>query len=207
MPRKPWKLTYFNGRGRAESIRIVLTEAGIPFEDIRVSKKEWTAMKDSTPTHTLPILEIDNGIVLSQSTAILIFLGSQLNMYSKDIMEMYRIDLIMNMMDDLIDKVLVPALTEKDPNLKAEKTKAVEKENLPGYMKTLSRELEAGGNGYFVGTKLTIADVKVFTVLENMAGAFPETIAKWKDIKGFMERIASRPKIAAWIKGRPKSWF
>ncbi|XP_060071043.1 glutathione S-transferase 1-like [Ylistrum balloti] len=207
MSGKPWKVTYFNGRGRAESTRIVLTEAGVPFEDIRINKEKWDAMKESTPTHTLPILETDEGIVLSQSSAILRYLGRRFGMYNGDVMEEYRIDLVMNIIDDLVDKILIPALFEKDPLIKAEKMKKVEGEDLTGYLKLLSRELQAGGHGFFVGTELTIADVKVFTVLENMTSDFPETMAKWDDLREFKERIASRPKIAEWIKKRPNTWF
>ncbi|XP_033744649.1 glutathione S-transferase 1-like [Pecten maximus] len=207
MSGKPWKVTYFNGRGRAESIRIVLTEAGMSFEDVRINKEEWDAMRESTPTHTLPIVETDDGVVLSQSSAILRFLGRKFNMYSEDLMEQYRIDLVMNIIDDLVDKKLISALFEKDLVVKTEKIKKVEAEDLPGYMKLLSRELKAGGSGFFVGAKLTIADVKVFTVLENMTSAFPETMEKWDDIREFKERIAARPKIATWIKERPKTWF
>ncbi|OWF48494.1 glutathione S-transferase 1-like [Mizuhopecten yessoensis] len=202
-----WKVTYFNGRGRAESTRIILTEAEVLFEDVRISKEQWDAMKQSTPTHTLPILELDDGTVLSQSPAILRFLGRKFNMYSDDLMEQYRIDLVMNIIDDLVDKKLIPALFEKDPVLKAEKMKKVEADDLPGYMKLLTNELKAGGNGFFVGTKLSIADVKVFTVLENISSNFPETMAKCNDLREFKERIASRPKIADWIKGRPETWF
>ncbi|XP_021360462.1 glutathione S-transferase 1-like isoform X1 [Mizuhopecten yessoensis] len=207
MPLKPWKVTYFNGRGRAEGIRMVLVEAGVPFEDIRITKQQWATMKESTPTHTLPILELEDGTVLSQSSAILRYLGRKFGMYSDNITEQYRIDLVMNMIDDLVDKILVPTLLEKDPVLKAGKMKTVEAEDLPGYMKVLTRELKAGGNGFFVGTKLSIADVKIFTVIENIAGAFPATMAKWDDLREFKKSIESRPRIAAWIKDRPKSWF
>ncbi|OWF56792.1 glutathione S-transferase 1-like isoform X2 [Mizuhopecten yessoensis] len=144
MPLKPWKVTYFNGRGRAEGIRMVLVEAGVPFEDIRITKQQWATMKESTPTHTLPILELEDGTVLSQSSAILRYLGRKFGMYSDNITEQYRIDLVMNMIDDLVDKILVPTLLEKDPVLKAGKMKTVEAEDLPGYMKVLTRELKAG---------------------------------------------------------------
>ncbi|XP_069101468.1 glutathione S-transferase 1-like [Argopecten irradians] len=204
---KPWKITYFNGRGRAESSRIILTEAGVPFEDIRINSEEWGALKESTPTHTLPIVETDEGLVLSQSAAIIRYLGKRFGMRSDDPMEEYRIDLVMNIMDDLVDKKLIPALFEKDPTVKAEKMKTVEANDLEGFMKLLTRELNEGGHGFFVGEKLTIADVKVFTVLETMETAFPETWAKWKDIREFKERIAARPKIAEWIEKRPKTWW
>lgn len=34
-----FKLTYFNGRGRAEISRLIFAVAGAPYEDIRI--KDW----------------------------------------------------------------------------------------------------------------------------------------------------------------------
>ena len=45
-----YKLTYFNGRGRAEVIRYVFEVAGVQYEDVRVdinTLEEWKPMKSS----------------------------------------------------------------------------------------------------------------------------------------------------------------
>ena len=41
------KLIYFNARGRAELSRLILAQAGVEFEDLRITKEEWPAMKPS----------------------------------------------------------------------------------------------------------------------------------------------------------------
>ena len=40
-----YKLTYFNGRGRAEAMRIMFEVAGVPFEDVRVEGEKWAELK------------------------------------------------------------------------------------------------------------------------------------------------------------------
>ncbi|KAK3103108.1 hypothetical protein FSP39_016515 [Pinctada imbricata] len=40
------KLIYFNGRGRAEVIRLVYAAAGVEYEDKRVQGEEWSKLKD-----------------------------------------------------------------------------------------------------------------------------------------------------------------
>ena len=41
------KLTYFNLEGRAELTRMILAQAGVEFEDVRLKREEWLAMKPS----------------------------------------------------------------------------------------------------------------------------------------------------------------
>lgn len=45
-----YKLTYLNGRGRGEIIRLVLATAGVPFEDVRVDRSDMPALKPSEST-------------------------------------------------------------------------------------------------------------------------------------------------------------
>lgn len=46
-----YKLYYYNFMGRAECIRLIFTQASVPFEDIRLSPEEWEKMKDGTAFH------------------------------------------------------------------------------------------------------------------------------------------------------------
>ena len=42
-----YKLTYFNGRGRAEVARLCLAAAGVKFTDNRIEQSDWPAYKPS----------------------------------------------------------------------------------------------------------------------------------------------------------------
>lgn len=55
------KLYYFDGYGRAESIRMLLSHAKQEFEDIRLSKEEFAPLKAEGKFEfgQLPGLEID----------------------------------------------------------------------------------------------------------------------------------------------------
>ncbi len=45
------KLTYFNIRGLAENIRLILAQAGVDYEDYRMQKDEWPGLKECKYLH------------------------------------------------------------------------------------------------------------------------------------------------------------
>ena len=58
-----YKLTYFNGRGRAELIRYLFEVAGVQYEDVRVEIAEWSPALKSSRYRLLMIYRTDRGIV------------------------------------------------------------------------------------------------------------------------------------------------
>ena len=60
------KLTYFNGRGRAEICRWTLAQAGVEFEDYRLKEGEWATVKPSKYyKYNLPIITLIEYFVFS----------------------------------------------------------------------------------------------------------------------------------------------
>lgn len=55
-----YKLTYFNGRGRAEVIRLLFEVAGVKYEDVRIEREAWPELKPSRFVSfvTLPIVPV-----------------------------------------------------------------------------------------------------------------------------------------------------
>lgn len=45
MSQNLYRLIYFDGRGRAELIRLIFAVANKPYEDVRVHVKDWPDMK------------------------------------------------------------------------------------------------------------------------------------------------------------------
>ena len=45
-----YKLTYFNSRGNAEVIRMIMAYGDIEYEDVRLTGEQWLELKPSTYT-------------------------------------------------------------------------------------------------------------------------------------------------------------
>ncbi|VDL58780.1 unnamed protein product [Hymenolepis diminuta] len=89
-------LIYFNIRGRAELIRLILHAADKDFIDQRVTSAEWPTLKPTLPFKKLPVLEVTtpNGdkVLLNESIAITRLLARTFNLYGNDAREIYLIE-------------------------------------------------------------------------------------------------------------------
>ena len=71
-----YKLTYFNIKGLGHPIRFMFFQGGVPFEDNRIKREDWEAMKPTTPMGQMPLLEVD-GKIVCQTAAICRFVGKK----------------------------------------------------------------------------------------------------------------------------------
>ncbi|XP_022092782.1 hematopoietic prostaglandin D synthase-like [Acanthaster planci] len=199
-----YKLVYFNGRGRAESIRYIFKLAGVKFEDQRFEMNEWPALKPTIPTFQLPMLEIDGKRIL-QSKSIIMHLARKYNLYGKDEFEGMCIDMIVDTADDVVppwDLIFFSTTDEE----KAKHTKNFQEVEIPLIYSRLERlraleHMHAGD--YFVGNKLTAADIHFISMVEVANVYFPDSLAKFPKLKAVFDRVTSNPIIAEWRKARP----
>ena len=56
-----YTLHYFNLYVRGEPTRMLLSHAGVPFEDKRYEFSEWPAAKPTMPNQQVPCLELPDG--------------------------------------------------------------------------------------------------------------------------------------------------
>jgi len=204
MPGK-YKLTYFNGRGLAEVSRLLLAQAGVAYDDVRIEKENWPALKPTTPFGQVPLLEVD-GKVISQSRAIARFIAREHGLAGKNNVEAALADGIVDAVYDLFN-LLSAWRQEQDPAKKdAIKSKFLN-ETLPPALANLTKILKSNGGKYFVGSDLTWADVAVAHYLGGLTLVEPTGLDKAPELKEHSERILSLPKIKEWINKRPVTEF
>lgn len=199
-----YKLTYFNGRGRAEIIRLIFAAAGVQYEDIRVDGQTWSTIKPTTPFGQLPMLEID-GVKYCQSNSIARYLARKFDLAGKDEVEQLQSDMIIDCMEDAI-KPMVIFMYETDEIRKAEGKKKFSEEQLPASYAGLENLLKSngGGDGYFVGSGLTWADLALLNTDEwaKLHGNC-DLLNKYPKLKALHYRVQKLSNVAAWLITRP----
>jgi len=202
-----YKLTYFNGRGRAEPSRLIFAFAGQQFEDHRIEGAEWPALKSKTPFGQLPVLCIDDGkICLSQSKAIARYLGNEFHLVPKDHIAAAKADMYVDGYDD-VSKHFQPWFVEKDPAKKKEIWQKLETEQIVPFLKLYEKFLCDSGTGYFVCNTVTWADLYLFECFNSTKEKSPHLFEGHPKIKEFIDKIAKEPKIHAYLEKRPKTDF
>jgi glutathione S-transferase len=157
------KISYFdvNG-GRAEPIRLALHNGGIAFEDYRFPYSDFEEERKSTPLGQVPILTIDN-VQITQSNAILRYVGKQSGLYATDLYQALLCDEVIDLGEDCTTKI-VATFALQGPALKTARETLIEGP-LSKYLKYLDAKLVAQGGEFFADNQLTIADLKVMTII------------------------------------------
>ncbi len=158
------RLTYFDAPvSRGEECRLALHVAGVDFEDHRVKRSDWPALKPTTPFGSMPVLDMPGQPPLAQSNAILTLIGRLHGLHPKDLFEAARHEAVMQYVEDLRAHV-APTLRIAD---EAEK-KAAREQLAATYLPTWGKyaEQQLGQDGpFFAGPLLHVVDIKLYVAL------------------------------------------
>lgn len=183
------KLSYFDIEARGEPVRLALTLAKIPFEDNRVQFSEWAELKPKTPSGQLPVLQVDNGPMRTQSMAMLRWIGTT---YSKTLYptdKLFDIEEAIGIVEDLDRAFMTPRFAGMKPEVlgypegyaKTDEGKALVKklretfvkELLPKSLDALTKLIESHDGSFLVaGSEPTIADAVAVPLLRSFTRGF-----------------------------------
>jgi glutathione S-transferase len=160
-----YRLTYFDfDGGRGEPIRIAFHAAGVDFEDQRISFPEFMETRTQMRFHCSPTLDID-GAEVTQSNAMLRYVGKMANLYPEDSLQALYCDEAMEAVEDMLHQIVGTFGLEGD-ELKAAREKLADGW-LTVYVKGLGELLSRGGD-YFADNRLTVADLKVHVQISSL---------------------------------------
>ncbi|KAJ7389533.1 hypothetical protein OS493_030918 [Desmophyllum pertusum] len=206
-----YKLYYFNVRGRAEIGRLSFAAANIEFEDVRLTSEEWAKEKASgrAPLGQMPFIVTPEGKALAQSAAIMKYICRKAGLSPTDSFDQAIADMISDGVDDLRNG-LTRFFFEKDEAKKEELKKEFFENTFPARLQKFETILKSRneGKGFFLGDKLTYADITVFDLFNVFSGGeptVPELLEKYPLLVEHYKRVVSVPGIKAWVEKRPKS--
>ncbi|XP_006823789.1 glutathione S-transferase P 1-like, partial [Saccoglossus kowalevskii] len=143
-----YKLVYFPVRGRGESIRLLLKDNKIDYEEENCRDGWVEKYKPQMPLGQVPLL-CDGDYKLSQSCAILRYLARKHDLYGSDVKEQGLMDMICDGSEDLRSKYQTMIYT----NYENGKQPYIAK--LPAELEKFEKLLSKnnGGQTYMVGDK------------------------------------------------------
>ncbi len=194
------KLTYFDmAASRGEECRLAFFIAGVEFEDNRLPREAWPALKPNTPFGSLPILELEGKPTVSQSNAILAHIGRRYGLLPQDDWEAMRHESLLAAVEDLRQAV-VRTFGIKDQ----EELKRLRTELAQGPIRTWGANVERQIVGPFVGgDAISVADIKVYVVTNWFKKGVldyvpPDVVSDFPKLQTLVEQVAKHPKVVEW---------
>jgi prostaglandin-H2 D-isomerase / glutathione transferase len=195
-----YRLSYFDFSGsRGEDCRLAFVAAGVPFEDRRLKREEWAALKPSAPYGSLPLLEIEGKPLLAQSNAILMYIGHSYGLLPKDAWRAALHHAVLDAVEEL-RTALAPSGKFQDQ----EEKKRAREEFTAGPLRAWATRIEAQIQGPFLeADALSVADIKVCTMMNSfISGSIDfvpkDAFATFPRLTRLYEAVYAQPQIAAW---------
>jgi glutathione S-transferase len=216
------KLVYFNGRGLAETSRLLLALNSVDYEDFRYPLKviDWAtyhmekvefnndkeAGKLVNSLNKLPFLEVD-GQIVAQSKSIERFLARKYNMMGDNELEAARIDSVCECVRDFKDayqKVRKLPSEEKESGMKEWFS-----ETLVEKMTLLDNLLGHENSNFSVGTKTSLADVVLFSFITQFFDNKEEALSSTDNlkVKNIVRTVGELNELKNWLSYRPETPF
>jgi len=196
----PPVLHYFNGRGKAEGIRLMLGAAGVQFVEApfltEAEQLEKLRKSGDLLFQQVPLLEID-GKKLVQTGAILRHLARKYDLYGKNDDEKLQIDILSEGTRDFLSFFSNFAFSKDEAQL----VKDIREKAFPRYMPVYEKIVSESKSGFLVGDKLSMADVLLLEMLLHIPERVPEGFDNYPKLKEYLARMSSLPNIAAFLKG------
>ena len=190
---------YFSQGACSLSPHIVLREAGLAFELVRVhlgSKKTQAGedFRTINPKGYVPTLQLDDGQILTEGPAIVQYLAdlrpaTQLAP-PNGTFERVRLQEWLNYISTEIHKGFSPLFSPKAPA----EWKQLVREALAARFDFLVHSL--GDKPFLMGDHFTVADAYLYTTL-RWSRLVDIDLGKWPTLSAYVQRIAERPSVKA----------
>jgi len=206
-----YTLHYFDSRGLAEPIRLILAYGQANWKDVRIPVTDPPTpipddIKARSPFGQVPILEVD-GQVLAQSATITRYLARKFKLTGKDEWEAAKCDEIGDAIKDFI-QLWSPLWREKDEEKRKQQIAEAVISSKERFVSKFNQMVEANGGKHIVGNSLTWADIIVAHFLENLARiAKVQLVDEAPALQALIDTVRETPHIKEYIATRAETKF
>jgi glutathione S-transferase len=215
-----YELYYWPGiQGRGEFVRLALEEAGAEYDDVARGSGGMAAMQrlmngaaGAHPPFAPPFLK-DGDVLVAQTANILLYLGRRLGLAPRDEAGRLWAHQLQLTIADVVDEAhdthhpIASSLYYEDQRAEAQRRAAgFIAHRIPKYLGYFERVLQRnpGGDHHLVGRRPSYCDLSLFQLVAGLRYAFPQAMArlepKFPRISNLHDRVAARPRLAAYLK-------
>jgi glutathione S-transferase len=194
-------LAYWDIRGLAQPIRLLLNYVGEDFEDRMYTcgpapnydRSSWMDIKNTMGLDfpNLPYY-MSGDVKITQSNTILRYVGRKYNLLGESDVEQIRVDMMLNEIADFRS-----GFTRLCYGPTFKKMREPYIEMCKGKLKQFEDFL--GDRQFFAGDKLTVADFPVYEILDHHRILEPTILNDYPKLTAFMDRFEALPKIKAYM--------
>uniref|UniRef100_A0A182YLZ8 glutathione transferase n=1 Tax=Anopheles stephensi TaxID=30069 RepID=A0A182YLZ8_ANOST len=196
-----YKVYYFNVKALGEPLRFLLSYGNLPFDDVRITREEWPALKPTMPMGQMPVLEVD-GKRVHQSLAMCRYVAKQINLAGDNPLEALQIDAIVDTINDFRLKIAIVAY-EPDDMVKEKKMVTLNNEVIPFYLTKLN-VIAKENNGHLVLGKPTWADVYFAGILDYLNYLTKTNLLEnFPNLQDVVNKVLDNENVKAYIAKRP----
>jgi len=209
-------------QGRGEYVRLALEEAGADYADVArgpggMDKMMRLLESPARPSFAPPFLK-SGKLLIGQTANILLYLGRRHRLApADDAGRLWAHQLQLTIADFVVEihdthHPIASGLYYEDQKPEARRRTAdFLKTRVPKYFGYFERVLARNGTGFLIGNRLTYPDLSLFQIVEGLRYAFPKAMArierKHKRVTALRDKVAGRPRIAAYLKSERRIPF
>lgn len=230
-----WTLHYFKMRGRAEPLRLVLAQAGLPYTDKLYTPAEWKEVKASMPegkgvphvttrpagNRGIPVLELKSGEKINETADIGEYIAKRAPKYiglmpadpalaqkaKAMFLETQQFPLYFcNGMLTGYPMDIVKAIQRGE---KPKGTMHGDIGNLPAFSgvaeKLRAYEAELGDRQFFGGSAPHFGELALLCTFDSLRIVDPSAASKYAGLQKWSERVAALPAVKRYLNSRPQA--
>ena len=210
-------------QGRGEFVRLALEEAGVQYVDVAREPGGMARMMAAMdgadhPSFAPPFLKAGD-VTVGQTASILMFLGERHGLAPQDAQGKYWVNQIQLTIADIVAEAhdthhpIATSLYFEDQRPEAKRRAAdFIDTRIPKFFDWFENILaRPEPKDYLLGAAVTYADLSLFQLVAGLRYAFPKALARidagYPLLMALHDRVAARPRIAAYLKSKRRLSF